>query len=169
MDEMTTTPAPSTVVRAPSGRRLRRLAVITVAATLPLLVWLVAVPVAGIELVAGSGAAAQLVGPASIAVAALVGGFAAWGALALIERVGRTSGRVFAIIGWFVLAISLLGPVLVGTTGSALVVLIAMHIVTGATLVIGLPLAARAPARAPGAGDVDWRGTVTGAGAPRRG
>jgi hypothetical protein len=76
--------------------------------------------------------------------AALIGGFAAWGVLALLERYARHGSRIFAIIGWTVLVLSLLGPVLTGATGTVLVVLLGMHVVTGAALVIGLPLAARA-------------------------
>lgn len=114
---------------------------------MPLLFWAIAVPLAGIDLTAGSGAAAQTVTPASIVTAALVGGIAAWGTLALLERSTTRGGRVFAIIGWTVLAVSLLGPVFTGAAGAVLVVLLVMHVVTGATLVIGLPLAAR---RSPG-------------------
>lgn len=155
MNETTTTFTPSTTHRpseAPAARRhhrrLWRLAAIAAAALLPLLVWVIAVPVAGIELVAGSGAAARPVGPASIVAAALIPGFAAWGVLALLERFAPHSGRIFAIVGWAVLLLSLLGPSLTGATGTVLVVLLVMHVVTGATLVIGLPFAA-------GAGSID--------------
>lgn len=151
MNETTTTFTPSTTDRpaeapaAPSRnrRRLGRLAAIAAAVILPLLVWLIGVPGAGIELVAGSGAAAQPIGPASIVTAALIAGFAAWGVLALLERFARHASRIFAIIGCAVLVLSLLGPVLTGATGTVLVVLLGMHVVTGAALVIGLPLAAR--------------------------
>lgn len=156
MNETTTTFTPSSTDQAPaapgarsrSRSRLRRLAAIAAAALLPLLVWVIAVPVAGIELVAGSGAAARPVGPASIVAAALIPGFAAWGVLALLERFAPHSGRIFAIVGWAVLLLSLLGPSLTGATGTVLVVLLVMHVVTGATLVIGLPFAA-------GAGSID--------------
>ena len=124
-------------------RRLCRAATVAAAIVLPLLVWTIAVPLAGLELVAGSGPTAQAVGPASIVSAVLVAGLAAWGVLALLERFTKTSGRTFAVVGWTVLALSLLGPVLTGAVGAVLVVLLVMHLVTGATLVIGLPLAAR--------------------------
>ncbi len=171
---MNTTFLPSARGGAPSTspvrpRRLRRraaiasLAAIATSALLPLFVWLIAVPGAGIRLVAGSGAAAQHVGPPSIAVAALLAGFTAWGVLAVLERVARHGRRMFAIIGWAVLVLSLAGPVLSGATGSVLVVLLVMHVVTGATLVIGLPSAARA-----GSIERDGRPRRTTSGSDRR-
>ena len=123
------------------------------ATVLPLLVWVIAVPIAEIKLVAGSGEGAQTVGPAEIVVTSLVAGFAATGVIALLERFTRRSWRIFAIIGWAVLGISLLGPVLAAATGSALVVLLAMHVVTGATFVTGLPRAARSSQPTAAAGD----------------
>ncbi|MRG60265.1 hypothetical protein GE115_10350 [Agromyces sp. CFH 90414] len=124
-------------------RRLGRAATVAIAVVLPLLLWVVAVPVAGLELAVGSGAAAQTIGPAAIIGAALVAGLAAWGVLALLERFTGHGPRTFAIIGWTLLALSLLGPVTIGAAGPMLVVLLAMHVVTGAILVIGLPLAGR--------------------------
>jgi hypothetical protein len=123
-------------------RRLGRVATIAMATVLPLLVWTIAVPLGGMELVAGSGPTAQTVAPASVVFAGLVTGFAAWGVLALLERFATRSAPAFAIIGWTVLALSLLGPVVTGATGAVLVVLLAMHLVAGTTLMIGLPLAA---------------------------
>lgn len=74
-------------------RRLFRAATVALAIVLPLLVWAIAVPLAGLELVAGSGPTAQAVGPASIVSAVLVAGLAAWGVLALLERFTTRSGR----------------------------------------------------------------------------
>ncbi|QEO13828.1 hypothetical protein FLP10_04870 [Agromyces intestinalis] len=144
MDEMTISHDLPTRADAssPRRRRLGRLATIGVAAVLALVVWAIAVPVAGVALTVGTGAAAQTVTPASVAFAVLVPGFAAWGVLALLERFARHARRVFAIIGWSLLALSLLGPVLTGAGGAVLAVLLVMHVVTGATLMIGLPLAA---------------------------
>ena len=85
--------------------------------------------------------------------AVLVAGLAAWGVLALLERFTKTSDRTFAVVGWTVLVLSLLGPVLTGAVGVVLVVLLAMHLVTGATLVIGLPLAGRRRRRVRGGGE----------------
>ncbi|UOE44136.1 DUF6069 family protein [Agromyces larvae] len=145
MDETTISQALRTETDAssPRRRRLGRLATIGIAAALALVVWAIAVPVAGIALTVGAGATAQTVGPAAVVFAVLVPGFAAWVVLALLERFARHPHRVFAIVGWAVLAVSLAGPVLTGAGGAVLVALLAMHVVTGATLVIGLPFAAR--------------------------
>jgi hypothetical protein len=124
-------------------RRLGRIATVAAAIAAPLIVWVIAVPIAGVDLTVGSGAAAQTITPLSIVVVVLVAGLAAWGVLALLERFVKHPGRVFAIIGWTVLALSLLAPVTGGAAGAVFVVLVVMHLVTGATLVIGLPLAAR--------------------------
>jgi hypothetical protein len=123
-------------------RRRGRVATIVVAVILPLLVWVAAVPLAGLDLVAGAGAAAQTIGPPSIVVAVLVAGFSAWGVLALFERFSRHGRTYFVTVGWIVLALSLLGPIGTGAAPAVLAVLLAMHVVTGATLVVGLPLAA---------------------------
>ncbi|KQM82580.1 hypothetical protein ASE68_04190 [Agromyces sp. Leaf222] len=134
----------------PMRRRIGRMATLAAAVALPLLIWAGAVPIGGLDLTVGEGAAAQTVAPASIVFAVLVTGLTAWGVLALLERFSRRSGRIFALIGWPVLALSLLGPVFTGATGAALVVLFAMHVATGATLLIGLPRAARQARRPAG-------------------
>ena len=154
MNETTTRTSPSHTNGEPadhgtadaSGARRRRLgrsAIIALAIVLPLLVWVIAVALAGLDLVAGSGAAAQTVAPPSIVFVVLVAGLAAWGVLALLERFAKHGGRIFAGIGWTVLALSLFGPVLMGAVGTVIVVLLVMHVLTGATLMTGLPLAAR--------------------------
>ena len=137
MDEKTTRYASA------RRRRLGRVATIAAAIAAPLIVWLIAVPVAGVDLTVGSGAAAMTITPLSIVVVVLIAGLGAWGVIALLERFVKHSGRVFAIIGWTVLALSLLLPITAGAPGDVFVVLVVMHLVTGATLVIGLPLAAR--------------------------
>ncbi len=131
------------VLRSRRGRRLRRAATIAAATLSPLLVWVIAVPLAGLDLVAGAGATAQTVAPPAIVGATLVAGLAAWGVLALLERVSKRGRLIFTIVGWAFLALSLLGPVMTGTAGAVLVVLLVMHVATGSTLVIGLPRAAR--------------------------
>ncbi|UOQ90176.1 DUF6069 family protein [Agromyces endophyticus] len=148
-DAQTNDPTNAAAVRPPADiaaarrRRLLRAATVAAAVVLPLLVWVVAVPLAGLDLVAGVGPTAQTVTPASIVAVALLMGFAAWGVIALLERVTRHGRRIFAIVGWTLLALSLLGPVGAGASGAVLVTLLAMHLVTGGAIIIGLPLAAR--------------------------
>ena len=88
----------------------------TIAAAIaaPLIVWLIAVPVAGVDLTVGSGAAEMTITPLSIVVVVLNAGLGAWGVIALLERFVKHPGLVFAIIGWTVLALSLLLPITAG-------------------------------------------------------
>ncbi|WP_350346771.1 DUF6069 family protein [Agromyces sp. G08B096] len=120
-------------------RRLRRLATLAAAITLPLVVWVVAVPGLGLDLAIGSGVQAQTVGPAAIGTVALIAGAAAWAVLALLERFARRGARIFTILGWTLLALSLLGPATTGAAAPVVLTLVAMHLATGATLMVGLP------------------------------
>nr|WP_274637047.1 DUF6069 family protein [Microbacterium bovistercoris] len=119
-------------------RRLRRSGALVGAAILALIVWLIAVPVLGLTLEVGAGATAQTIGPLAIVIVPLLAGGAAWALLAGLERMSHRGRRTWQIIGWAVLAVSLLGPVLMGATGGVLVALLIMHLVVGVTLVLGL-------------------------------
>jgi hypothetical protein len=118
------------------------------AAAVALVVWAVSVPLAGVDLTVGSGAAAQSVGPASVVVVPILAGGAAWALLAFLDGRLRNGRRVWRFTAWTVLAVSLLGPAGTGASRGALGTLITMHLVVGVTLIVGL-----APAsgdRAPG-------------------
>ncbi|MFF2493505.1 DUF6069 family protein [Agromyces sp. NPDC058064] len=139
------TTADHVAANAPTSgrRRVRRAAAVAVAILLPLLVGLVATALFGLDLIVGAGPTAQTVTAASIVVAGFVGGSAAWGVLALLERFVLHAHRIFAVVGWTLLGLSLLGPIGAGASGGVLIALIAMHLTTGAALLVGLPLAAR--------------------------
>ena len=107
-------------------------------AILALIVWLIAVPVLGLTLEVGAGATAQTIGPLAVVIVPLLAGGVAWALLAGLERMSRRGRRTWQIIGWAVLAVSLLGPLLMGGTGGVLVALLIMHLVVGVTLVLGL-------------------------------
>jgi len=102
------------------------------AVALALLVWVLAVPVAGVELAAGT--PAQAIGVVSVVISTLVVTLAAWGVRTLLRR--RTPVAWWLICG-VVLAVSLLGP-LGGTSPAAVGTLVALHLVVGATVAIGL-------------------------------
>lgn len=121
--------------RTPGRRSRPAAAVIACAAAGGLLIWALAVPLAGLELEVA--AAGQRVGPVSIIIAALVGGLAAWLLRALLSRWahGRT---VWTVLGSVVLLLSLAGPALSGAGGAVLVVLELMHLVVGVVLLLGL-------------------------------
>jgi len=125
--------APGTAARR-SGR------VITVAAATAgaLLLWTVGGPWAGIDLAVRQGGTVEHVGPAAVALTALVAGLAAWGLLALLERAVRRPVRAYRIIASIVLIVSLAGPLGGGVGTSSRLVLLGMHVTVGAALIIGL-------------------------------
>jgi len=108
------------------------------AAVLAMIVWTICVPALGIELVAGSGASTQRVGPAAVAVVPLIAGALAWTLLAALEKVRTIGRRIWLVIGCVVLALSLAGPITMATSVGALITLLAMHLIVGTTLLVGL-------------------------------
>jgi hypothetical protein len=124
--------------RVTARRRLGRSATVVVASALALVVWIIAVPVGGVDLVVGAGTNSQTVGPVSVVVASLLAGGAGWALLALCEHLNAKGRKLWQWIAWGVLAISLLGPVSMGGAGTVLAILLLMHIVTGAVVIAGL-------------------------------
>ncbi|MFF5175754.1 DUF6069 family protein [Micromonospora sp. NPDC000089] len=128
--------------RATARRRQRALAVLaaTVAA---LLVWVVAVPLAGVDLTVRAGGAQQQVGPVAVGLTAALAGLAGWALLALLERLTRRARAVWTRIALVVLVVSLLGPLTRGVGAAATATLVALHLAT-AVVVPALRRTARA-------------------------
>jgi hypothetical protein len=103
-----------------------------------LALWVLSVPVAGVDLTVGSGPAQQTVGPAQVAIVSALAGGTAWALLAFLEGRFRAGRRAWRITAWAVLAVSLLGPIGMGATDAVLATLVAMHVVVGMTLILGL-------------------------------
>ncbi|WP_211195941.1 DUF6069 family protein [Agromyces sp. H66] len=125
---------------SPSAARRRlliRSLTLVVAAAAGLAVWTVSVPLLGLGLTVGSAASAQTITPIAVVVAAVVAGAAAWALLALLERF-RHGRRVWLVVGWVVLVLSLTGPLSMGAEGGTLASLAVMHVVVGAILIVGL-------------------------------
>ena len=122
---------------ATSARPLRRIAALGLAIVAGLIVWAVAVPVAGVALVAGQGPTAQTVGPVPIVIALLVMGLLGWGVSALLARFAPRARPVWFVVAGLVLALSLAGP-LTMAVGAAAAVLVVLHLVPGLILVLGL-------------------------------
>ncbi|NYH55267.1 lysylphosphatidylglycerol synthetase-like protein (DUF2156 family) [Nocardiopsis arvandica] len=139
---MTTTDsaAPGTSSRPTAWRAL------TVAAAVlaPLALWALAVPLAGVELTAFPGGRPRGVGPVAVAVAGLVFGLAAWALLMVLERTVRSPGRVWSVVAYIVLVLSLAGPVTSGAAPVVVLVLAGMHVLVGVVLILGLGRSARA-------------------------
>ncbi|WP_421735381.1 DUF6069 family protein [Cellulomonas sp.] len=106
--------------------------VATAALAVALAIWVIAVPVAGIELRAGT--PPQTIGVASVAVTTLVVTLAAWGVRALLRRRRPVAWWLTCAI---VLLVSLLGPLGASSAG-AVAALMSLHLAVGAVLALGL-------------------------------
>jgi hypothetical protein len=120
-------------------RRTSRAITVLAGAAGALLLWTVDVPWGGLDLAVRRGDTVQPVGPAAVAVTALVAGLAAWGLLTLLERTVRRPARTYRIIASIVLILSLAGPLGSGVGTSSRLALLGLHITVGAALIIGLP------------------------------
>lgn len=114
-----------------------RALIVGVAVAAALLVWLIAVPVAGIELVARSGSGTQAIGAAQLAVVVAIVGLAGWALLEMLERRTKDPVRNWTATALIVLVLSLVGPLGANTAGGALA-LVTLHLVTAAVLIVGL-------------------------------
>lgn len=143
---MSTTTKHRAAIR-PRSTGLHRLLVILDAAVAALAVWVVAVPLADVDLTVqlASDAAARQVGPVTIAVVALLVGSAGWALLALLERVmPHRARRIWTVTAVVALTASLTGP-LAATTTAATTALLTMHLAVAGVLVPMLTRSARRP------------------------
>ena len=127
-------------------RRRRRLAVVGATVLAALLTWAVLDLLLGVDLSARTGPTVRVVGPATIVPAALLVAAAGWALLALLEKVTAHARRVWTVIAGIVLGLSLVGT-LGGTHPGAIAGLMALHLVAGLTIIVGLR--GRRPATAP--------------------
>jgi hypothetical protein len=123
-----------TTMRATAGSsRARSAGIVAAASLVALVIWGLA-RVLGVELTAGKGDQASLVGADDVLVAVLVAGMAAWLVQHLLARRGAAGWWPFA--GSTALAISIIGPTWLAD-GAASVVLIGMHLAVGLVLITG--------------------------------
>ncbi|MFE2615152.1 DUF6069 family protein [Micromonospora chalcea] len=132
-----------TAATRPTRRRVRLLTVLA-ATVATLLGWVIAVPLAGVELTARTGSDVQRVTPVAVAVAVstLLAGLAGWALLALLERLTARARPVWTVVATLVLLVSLLGPLGGGVGRPATLTLVAFHLVAGTVLITGLRRAA---------------------------
>lgn len=133
---MTTSTTTATATRT-EHRGRRRAAVLGLTVLTGLLTWAVLDLLLGIDLSAQTGLTVRAVGPAAVAFAALVAGVAGWASLALLERVTIHARRVWTVLAGVVLAGSLLGT-LGGVSAAAVGGLMALHLMVGLTVILGL-------------------------------
>jgi len=120
----------------------RALGVIGLATGLSAAVWVLAVPMLGVELdvadYPGGPVGARTVGLASVIVTSVVAGLAGWASLALLTRVTQRGRVIWTWLAAAVTAISAGAPMQLTGTASAAVSLVAMHLVVGTVLITGL-------------------------------
>lgn len=113
-----------------------------------LAVWAIAVPVAGITLIAGG----LTVSPAAVALVSLGSGGAGGISYSVMKQF-RGGTMMWTVLGCSVLAVSMAGPLWSGANGAAVAVLELMHLAVGATTILGLRiLVPRSTNRASGNG-----------------
>ena len=123
--------------RVPRGR-LRALAVAE-ASLGALAVWVVAVPVGGVDLlVRSTGGPATAVGVGAVVGVSLLAGLLGWALLAMLERRIARARTVWTGSALVVLLLSLAGPLTAGTTAQAKAVLALMHLTIAAVLIPAL-------------------------------
>ncbi len=127
-----------TVVTTPSRVRLRRLAALAGAVVAAVLLWALLTALTGDLLVHRAGQSPLRVTAPAVLATALVVGLAAWGTLALAERLLRRPVRTWRIVAAVVLLLSLAGP-LGGVDAGTKLALAALHVTVGAILIAALP------------------------------
>ncbi len=127
-----------------SPRSALRPAVVLAAVVGALAGWLIADPVAGIDLAVTVNEEPTTVGPLDAGGIALAAGLAAWGVLALIERAGEHVRRRWTTLSLTVLILSFAGPLTAAETTEATIALPGLHLLVGAILILALRHTARA-------------------------
>ncbi|MER7133485.1 DUF6069 family protein [Streptosporangium saharense] len=117
---------------------LGRTLVVLGAPVTALVVWILAVPVAGTTLSVRTGDATQTVEAVPVAVAGLLAGLAGWALLAVLERLTSRPRRIWTIVAVIVWVLSFFGPLGSAVGAPATLVLLLMHLTVGATLILGL-------------------------------
>jgi Family of unknown function (DUF6069) len=131
------------VASRPAGKALRhglgtvRAAAVLAATAGGLLVWFVADPLAGTNLTVGTGSSARAIGPGAVALVSALAGLAAVGLAVVLSRLAARARPIWYTVAVAVLVLSLSGPLGAVTLGAGLA-LAAMHLVVGATLIVGV-------------------------------
>ncbi|HEY8789588.1 MAG TPA: DUF6069 family protein [Actinopolymorphaceae bacterium] len=119
----------------------RRWSVLPASAVAAVIVWAVAVPIAGIDLVARAGSRVQHVGIGSVIAVSLVVALVATVVRIALARATRArpgqGARAWVVLASVVLLVSLAGPA-GAVTASAGWSLAGMHVVVGALPIVGL-------------------------------
>ncbi|MEU4192155.1 DUF6069 family protein [Kribbella sp. NPDC026611] len=123
-----------------------RLVVVGAAAASALAGWVVLEPVAGVDLRVQQGTVVHI-GAVSVFVAAVVAAFAGWGLLAILERRTRNARDIWTVVATIVCLTSTSSPIDRGIGLDSKLGLAGLHLLVGATVIIGLRRTAAARER----------------------
>lgn len=141
---MTTTERVAVAPTTAQGGRVRsRLLAVAGAVAAAVAIWVIAVPVFGLELVAPPGpdeTAPQAVPFVAVVMASLVASLAGWALLAVLERFLSRARTVWTVVASIVMVLSLAGPLLgdAGVPVACRITLALMHLSVGAVLITQL-------------------------------
>lgn len=133
-----TTPLTNQVASPPASHTpvaRKRLAAVAGAVVAALAVWMVASPLAGVDLEVRSGDTTQVVGAAPVLFVSLLASLLGWGVLALLEKRAARARSIWTVLAVAVLVLSLGGPLSSGVTTAAKISLALMHVAVAAVLV----------------------------------
>lgn len=139
-----TTDSTATARPAPAQRRARARGLVVAGAVASALGgWLVAAPLLDIDLFVqpsggGTQAVTQTVGAGAVLAASLTAALLGWALLAVLERWTRRARTIWTVVAAVVLLLSLTGPLTGALTTPAAVALVALHLIVGAVLILGL-------------------------------
>ena len=125
-------------VRPVARRQALRAAAVVGAVVAAVLVWIAAVPVAGVHLEVLMGGETEAVTLRAVVVVALGAGLLGWALLAALEWRVRRAVAIWTAIALAVTLLSLLGPLTAATSTAAAVVLVCLHLVVAAVLIPAL-------------------------------
>lgn len=123
---------------APRSRRATRAAGALGAAAAAAALWVLAVPVVGVDLLVTMNGQAQAVGLASVLGVSLTAGLLGWALLALLEWRVRRAAAIWTAVALVVTLLSLGGPLASATNAAAGAVLVGLHLVVAAVLIPAL-------------------------------
>jgi hypothetical protein len=131
------------VTAVPASHRRTRVLTALAAVVAAAAVWVLAVPLFGLNLVGRSAPGStdlQPIGLPAVVAASAIASLAAWVLLVLLERRSRRPARTWRIIAAVVLVVSYGGPLLgTGVPLGSRLTLAAMHTVVALILFMGLP------------------------------
>jgi hypothetical protein len=119
-----------------------RAATVLAGALAAVLVWILIVPVFGVDLVVATGGGTTRVSAVAVAGAALLAGAAGWALLATLERLTRSAVPAWTVVAAAVLVVSFAGPLAAGSA-VATASLIVLHVIVGTVVMLGMRRSAR--------------------------